>query len=86
MEQWINQQLRARLHDTLSEPRTQQRGYIEKRYVEVLLDEHERGRRDHAAELWALFVLELWQRTFIDQARAVSKAGQESANLVPAIA
>ncbi len=86
MEQWINQQLRARLHDTLREPRTQQRGYIEKRYVEVLLDEHERGRRDHAAELWALFVLELWQRTFIDQARAVSKAGQESGNLVPAIA
>lgn len=67
IDQWINQQLRARVRDTLTEPRTRQRGYVEPRYVRILLEEHERGRRDHARELWALFMLELWHRKFVDQ-------------------
>jgi hypothetical protein len=44
------------------------RGYVEPQYVKLLLDEHERGRRDHATELWALFMLELWHRKFVDDA------------------
>ncbi|HTD88789.1 MAG TPA: asparagine synthase (glutamine-hydrolyzing), partial [Candidatus Binatia bacterium] len=72
IDQWINQQLRARVRETLTEPRTIQRGYIEPRYVNVLLNEHERGRRDHATELWALFMLELWNRLFIDRPPAKS--------------
>ena len=67
IDQWINQQLRARVRDTLTEQRTQQRAYFNPAYVKLLLDEHERGRRDHATELWALFMLELWHRRFIDQ-------------------
>jgi asparagine synthase (glutamine-hydrolysing) len=66
IDQWINQQLRARVRETLTEPRSIQRGYFQPGYVNLLLDEHERGRRDHAHELWALFMLELWQRQFID--------------------
>jgi asparagine synthase (glutamine-hydrolysing) len=67
IQRWINQQLRDRIHQTLLEPRTRQRGYTETRYVKVLLDEHKRGRRDHSAQLWTLFMLELWFRTFIDR-------------------
>ncbi len=86
IEQWINQQLRERLHETLTEPRTQQRGYIEPRYVRTLLDEHERGRRDHATELWALFMLELWHRTFVDSSDSQALTEQVSSNLTTAIA
>ena len=67
INRWISQQLRDRVRGTLTEPRTMQRGYVEPRYVNLLLDEHERGRRDHATELWALFMLELWHRAFIEQ-------------------
>jgi asparagine synthase (glutamine-hydrolysing) len=67
IDQWIKQQLRVRLCETLTDPRTMQRGYIRPQYVDILLKEHERGRRDHAGELWALFMLELWHRTFIDR-------------------
>lgn len=67
IDQWLNDKLRDRLRDTLTEPRTMQRGYVEPQYVNVLLDEHARGRRDHASELWTLFVLELWHRTFVDK-------------------
>jgi hypothetical protein len=31
-----------------------------------LLGEHEQGRRDHSTGLWALLMLELWHRQFVD--------------------
>lgn len=67
IQEWINQQLRSRIRDTLSDARTRQRGYVDSRYVDVLLDEHERGRRDHSMRLWSLVMLELWHRQFLDK-------------------
>ncbi|MEJ7617093.1 MAG: asparagine synthase C-terminal domain-containing protein [Pyrinomonadaceae bacterium] len=61
LQQWINHQLRDRIYETLTERRAE-RGYINSRYVRLLLDEHRRGRRDHSRQLWALFMLELWHR------------------------
>ena len=66
IEQWINRQLRNRIRDTLGDPRTQQRGYVSRSHVEVLLGEHENGRRDHSMALWSLLMLELWHRNFVD--------------------
>jgi len=66
VQEWINQQLRERMRETLSETRTRQRGYVNPKYLDVLLDEHERGRRDHSTGLWALLMLELWHRQFVD--------------------
>jgi asparagine synthase (glutamine-hydrolysing) len=63
INQWINSQLRERIHDTLSDAKTEQRGYFDKKYIRTLLDEHHRGRRDHAHVLWMLWMLELWHRT-----------------------
>ena len=86
IERWINQQLRERLHGTLTEPRTRQRGFVEPRYVNVLLDEHERGRRDHATELWALFMLELWHRQFVDDSGGIASRDHLNQSLVPVVA
>jgi len=74
IEKWINRELRDRMRETLLERRTRERGYFEPSYVELLLDEHARGRRDHSMRLWALFVLELWHRSYADSARADSPA------------
>lgn len=86
IDQWINQQLRGRVRETLTEPRAIQRGYIEPHYVNLLLDEHERGRRNHSHELWALFMLELWQRRFVDAARSVAVPHQSQLHLTPTAA
>jgi asparagine synthase (glutamine-hydrolysing) len=67
IQHWINQQLRERMRDTLNDPRTLGRGYVAQRHVELLLDEHERGRRDHAMALWSLLMLELWHRQYVDK-------------------
>jgi len=66
IQYWINQQLRDRIRDTLHDPRTLERGYVSRKHVELLLDEHERGRRDHAMGLWSLLMLELWHRQYVD--------------------
>lgn len=66
MQDWINKQLRERIRDTLTQAGLKQRGYVEPAYVQVLLDEHERGRRDHSMALWSLFMLELWHERYTD--------------------
>jgi asparagine synthase (glutamine-hydrolysing) len=71
IQEWINQQLRERIRDTLTDTRTRQRGYVDSKYLDVLLGEHERGRRDHSMGLWALLMLELWHRQFMDKPRAL---------------
>jgi asparagine synthase (glutamine-hydrolysing) len=88
IEKWINRELRARMRETLLERRTRERGYFEGSYIELLLDEHARGRRDHSMRLWALFVLELWHRSYADgdagRAAAADSHGQGAA--LPSIA
>jgi asparagine synthase (glutamine-hydrolysing) len=86
IERWINERLRERVRGTLEEARTRQRGLFEQAYVNLLLDEHERRRRDHAHELWALFMLELWHRTFVDDGGAPARTHADSATTAPAIA
>ncbi len=80
VQEWINQQLRERMHEILSDSRTRERGYVNSAYLEVLLDEHERGRRDHSAGLWALLMLELWHRQFVDESGL--RARRAEVNLV----
>ncbi len=71
VQQWINQELRSYIRDVLTDKKMRARGYFNWKYVDVLFDEHERGRRDHSMQLWSLFMLELWHRTFVDKAPAV---------------
>jgi asparagine synthase (glutamine-hydrolysing) len=68
IDRWINFELRQRIRETLTSSSSRQRGYFEPRYIEVLLDEHERGRRDHSTPLWALFMFELWHQRYVDAA------------------
>lgn len=66
LEQWIKVELRDQMRDILMSSEARQRGYWSPGYVEILLREHERGRRDHSGRLWALFMLEKWHRQFVD--------------------
>ena len=80
VQEWINKQLRARIRDTLAPQQIRLRDYLEPDYVKVLLDEHERGRRDHSMAVWALFMFELWHREFMDgRTSVVEEAGYQPA-------
>ena len=66
IQEWINRQLRERIHEILMSQKFRERGIVNMDYVALLLEEHERNRRDHSSTLWALYVLELWYRKCLE--------------------
>jgi asparagine synthase (glutamine-hydrolysing) len=70
IDQWLRRELKGLAYDTLLAPRARERGLMRPDYVERLLDEHCAHRANHHTRLWALLMLELWFRTWIDGAAA----------------
>ncbi|PYM33056.1 MAG: hypothetical protein DME15_12210 [Candidatus Rokuibacteriota bacterium] len=66
LARWLRSDLREIAHDLLLSERARRRGYFSTDTVRSLWKAHQTGRRDHAHRLWALMMLELWQRLFID--------------------
>jgi asparagine synthase (glutamine-hydrolysing) len=64
---WLRNELRDFARDLLLDGRARQRGIVQTAPVERLLDEHQRGRRDRSAQIWALVCFELWARTWMDR-------------------
>ncbi len=62
---WLRRDM-GRARELLLSQRARQRGILEMEAVERLIDEHERGWRDHSRQLWALLTLEEWHRQFVD--------------------
>jgi asparagine synthase (glutamine-hydrolysing) len=66
IDKWLRADLKSLAYDTLLSPSARQRGLFRPDYVRGLLDEHCSGARDHHYRLWALLMLELWFRMWID--------------------
>jgi asparagine synthase (glutamine-hydrolysing) len=65
--QWINQEWRDMSQELVVGRRALERHNFNPRYLNRILAEHRRGRRDHSRMIWTLMVLEMWYRTFIDR-------------------
>ncbi|HVM69432.1 MAG TPA: asparagine synthase (glutamine-hydrolyzing) [Gaiellaceae bacterium] len=63
---WLREDLRELARDALLDDAARARGWFRPGAVERLLREHADGVVDHGARLWALLMLELWQRTHLD--------------------
>jgi asparagine synthase (glutamine-hydrolysing) len=70
IDQWLRHELKEFAYDTLLAPAARERGLMRPEYVHKLLDEHCSYRANHHTRLWALLMLELWFRTWIDGAAA----------------
>ncbi|MBV8337829.1 MAG: asparagine synthase (glutamine-hydrolyzing), partial [Alphaproteobacteria bacterium] len=66
IDHWFRCELKELAHDTLLSQGSHQRGIFRSDYVRSLLAEHCAGTRDHHTRLWALLMLELWFRMWID--------------------
>jgi asparagine synthase (glutamine-hydrolysing) len=66
VDHWFRNELKEFAHDTLLSQSARQRGLFRPDYVQRLLDEHCGLTRDHHTRLWALLMLELWFRMWID--------------------
>lgn len=62
------------LESMLLEPRTLERGLIERDAVRRLFAEHRAGRRDNGDRIWRLLNLETWQRVFLDGELSTQKS------------
>lgn len=69
--EWLRGDFGRAAREVLLARKAIERGYFEPRAVEEMLDEHVAGRADHGYRLWALLMLEMWHRTFLDCGRRV---------------
>ncbi|MCI0521665.1 MAG: asparagine synthase (glutamine-hydrolyzing) [Chloroflexi bacterium] len=63
---WLRGELRPLGEELL--PGAARRGIFDARQTETLWQRHQSGQQDLSHQLWALMVLELWQRRFLDEA------------------
>jgi asparagine synthase (glutamine-hydrolysing) len=67
LAKWFRGELKDPAAEILLDARTRSRGYFNPNGIRSLLNEHLSGRADHSHRIWALLVLELWHRTFVDR-------------------
>lgn len=70
LAQWFRTELRPVAYQVLLDPHTLQRGMFDATALRRLLDEHSSGRVNHRNRIWALLMLELWFRTYVDRPRS----------------
>jgi asparagine synthase (glutamine-hydrolysing) len=63
---WMRGPSRQLARDVLLDPRSVQRGIVDRHGVERLLAAHAAGETEGGDAIWSLLNLELWYRTFID--------------------
>jgi asparagine synthase (glutamine-hydrolysing) len=68
MKNWLREdsKLHKWIEEILSESALVKRGFFRPSVVRQLLEEHLNMRHNHSHRLWALVVLELWLRTWLD--------------------
>jgi asparagine synthase (glutamine-hydrolysing) len=69
---WFRAELKEMAYDVLLSDSATARGIFHRDYVQRLLDEHVSGAVNHQYRLWALLMLELWFRMWVDQPAAVA--------------
>ena len=66
LARWFNADLKEMVHELLSEETIRRRGYVRYPYVRWLLQEHQSGRLNLTDQIYALLVLEIWQRVSVE--------------------
>jgi len=67
VDHWLRAELKEMAHDVLLSDSATARNIFRKDYVQQLLTEHMTGQYNHQYRLWALLMLELWFRMWVDQ-------------------
>ena len=78
LDHWFRHELKDFAREVLFDPRRWS-GAIPAGGRPQLLDEHQPGRFNHGYRLWALLILELWQREWVARFLGTGDAGQRPA-------
>ena len=66
MKNWLKQELRPLMEDTLSKDRIKKDGLFNEEYVETLKSDHLSGRVNNAHQLWSLMVFSFWKDKYLN--------------------
>lgn len=66
LARWLRNDLYGFALELLFSSRALGRGYVRSERLRLLWDRHQRGIRDHSAQIWTVLMFELWARTFLD--------------------
>lgn len=66
VDRWLRNGLKSMAADIVLGRCARERGLFSPATVLSLWNEHQEGRQNHGHQLWALMVMELWQRQFLD--------------------
>ena len=66
LRQWLHESYGGLFASVLASEKTRQRNIFNVAFLDRLLTENQRGRRDHTDALWTLMNFEIWARVFLD--------------------
>jgi asparagine synthase (glutamine-hydrolysing) len=66
ISRWLREELSQEVQGVLLDPVCLARGLFRPEAIEELVAEHLEGKREHSHRLWALLVLELWFKQYLD--------------------
>ena len=65
MKTWLATDWKDLVHDVLSESSLTDDGHFRPAGIRQIIDEHEKGERNHSHVIWGLVVYFLWKEAFI---------------------
>lgn len=74
LPQWLNEELKPMVTELLAPETVQRRGLFRPSEVSRIVRDHGERRRDNTFKIWALVMLEVWYRMYVDQPLAVQSA------------
>jgi len=66
INQWFRNDLKSLAAEILFSSSARQRGLFNVKAMTSLWEQHQKREQNHGARLWALLIMELWQRRFLD--------------------
>jgi asparagine synthase (glutamine-hydrolysing) len=84
IDHWLRHELKDMAYDTLLSSRAAGRGYFRPDTIRRMLDDHAAERCSWDALLWALLMLELWHRTYLDDDGELARRRALAAATTPA--
>jgi asparagine synthase (glutamine-hydrolysing) len=66
IKNWLKDELKPLLLDSLSPDRVRHRGYFNVVYIDRLVSEHLAGTHNHSHKLWPLVLFEIWHSMYLD--------------------
>jgi asparagine synthase (glutamine-hydrolysing) len=67
IDTWLRSGLSDWCRELLSKRQIEKRGYFNYDIIQWILQQHQGGKKDFSQHIWALLVLEVWHRIFIDK-------------------